>query len=627
MGGLPARTGKVSDTEFDTSEDDFVNADFWLSNKLPSVPRSQDINPSASARPLSECIAENSMFASAPALPTRVKCLSEKRLTFISSAFEPDLKAPPRRKRSGTNIHDTSLRNSASKSVSEDNVSDRSPLATMNVDDYEDLDDGYDNVLELRKSNSDSATTDPWVRSLENNGTNVRNSTLKAPDDAQLFVDLPLDGCASGESLKTPTPDDGFDGDWVQKLIQRSLSEEHYINVPSENDLESDSATASVKQMMLETKDENFNLCDIKIASNIYDFGKSYLITKEPVIVRAENIYDFARSEGTLVHTPITSQPSPPQRSSMMIHPPAFAASGPTEFSEFDSLYSIPKSSKPVAGLSTEEVLRPARPPKMVLEPCPDFYSVPQKQTTKSHSSSSVAGAEPSTPLYSVPQKKTSKSHSSSSMEESCDNSKSTTTPKTKSMDSFLAPKLPSLDTLPSVKPPSLEKLSSPPLPSLDSLPLQEHSTVTSPPARQSPIAMRPLPSLPTDANSPDDSQTNKLSSTKSERATSPSHDGFMFNFVTDTVDAASKSSTSSSGSGASKDENAEPVYEDATGRNNPPLPPRRTIRRNTNRSVSVYIPGKTGGTRTTRLDPGPTRCESVDDEMASRHKGMISSV
>ncbi|XP_033756938.1 uncharacterized protein LOC117339463 [Pecten maximus] len=639
-GGSSVTNDKDSDNENDTSEDDFVTKDFWLSNKLPSVPRRSDSHQfHASARPFSEFGMDrvHSMSTSVPPLPARGTSLIEKGPTFISSApliVDSDLRPPPRRKRGNANLLVKGFQKSASKSISEDNVSVRSPLVTSNADDIEDLDDGYDNVVELRKSNSDSAATDPWVRSLENSDENSRKSTLKAYDDVQLFVRLPerSDNSEDLYSLSTPTPEDGFNYDFTQKLGTHTSSSDE-DGVHAGNNLDLDSAATGVKQMTLGTKDENYNLCDKKahgqtaspdelIASNLYDFGKSYLV-KEPINVRAENIYDFARSEGTLVHTqiPASSQPSLPQRSNTVVHPPTFATCSRTEFSEFDSLYSIPKSAKPVAGLSTEEVLRPSRPPRRVTpEPAPSLYSVPQKRTSKSQSSASMADVEPPVSLYSVPQKKASKSHSSSSMEESCEISKSSTTPKTKSMDSFLAPKPPSLDTLPSQKPPSLEKLTCPIPPPVESLPFQKQSSVTSP-ARRSPISMRPLPLLPTHPDGTSDMQ-NLISTLKGERGTSPSHDGFTFNFVPDAETNSKSSTASSSGSGASKEEDADPVYEDATGRNsNPPLPPKRTLRRNTNRSVSVYIPGKAGGMQTTRLDPTPTRTESLDDQAVSRHK------
>ncbi|OWF41462.1 uncharacterized protein LOC110462324 [Mizuhopecten yessoensis] len=636
-GGSSVTADKDSDNDVDTSEDDFVTKDFWLSNKLPSVPQRSDSQKfRTSGRPFSEFDMDrvNAMSRSVPPLPARGTSLIEKGPTFIRPInCNSDPKPPPRRKCS-INLLEGGLKKTSSKSVSEDNVSVRSPLVTSNADDIEDLDDGYDNVVELRKSNSDSAATDPWVRSLENNDVNSRKSTLKAYDDAQLFVRLPdarVEKSDDYYNFNTPTPEDSFNFNWTQKSVKHSSSSDEEGVHATGNKLELDSAAAAVKQMTLGGKDENYNLCDTKvhgqnvvpdkeIASNIYDFGKSFLV-KEPINVRAENIYDFARSEGTLVHTqiPPSSQLSLPQGSNMVIHPATFATSGPSDFGELDSLYSIPKSAKPVAGLSTEEVLRPGRPPwRVTPEPAPTLYSVPQKRTSKSHSNSSMADVEPPKALYSVPQKKASKSHSSSSMEESCENSKSSTTPKTKSMDSFLAPKPPSLDTLPNKKPPSLEKLCCPAAPSLDSLPSQTQTSVTSP-VRRSPISMRPLPSLPTDFDCSSEKQ-NLLSSTKSERATSPSHDGFTFNFLPDAETNSKSSTTSSSGSGASKEEDTEPVYEDATGRNsNPPLPPKRSIRRNTNRSVSVYIPGKTGGTLTTRLDPAPSRAESLDDQAISR--------
>ncbi|XP_060068580.1 uncharacterized protein LOC132548715 [Ylistrum balloti] len=621
-----------SDNEMDTSEDDFVTPDFWLSNKLPPVPRRSDSHQfHTSTRPLSEQI--HAMTSSVPPLPARGRSYIEKGPTFISSAVvnvDSDLRAPPRRKYQESNLLVKGLNKTASKSVSEDNVSVRSPLVTSNADDIEDLDDGYDNVVELRKSNSDSAATDPWVRSLENNDVNSRKSTLKAYDDAQLFVHLPSKGddYEDNYSLSTPTPEDNFNFDCTQKPASHTSSgDEESVLKGNKPDL--DSAATGVKQMTLGGKDENYNLCDKNahgksaspdelIASNLYDFGKSYVV-QEPINVRAENIYDFARSENTLVHTPIPTSSQSSQRSNMVVHPPTFPTCGRTEFSEFDSLYSIPKSAKPVAGLSTEEVLRPVRPPRRVTpESAPTLYSAPQKRTSKSHSSSSMADAEPPVALYSVPQKKASKSHSSSSMENSCENSKSSTTPKTKSMDSFLAPKPPSLDTLPSQKPPSLERVTCPVPPSLETLHSQKQTSVTSP-NRRSPISMRPLPSLPTNFDSSNDMQNKLLSSTKAERATSPSHDGFTFNFVPDAETNSKSSTSSSSGSGESKEEDAEPVYEDATGRNsNPPLPPKRSLRRNANRSVSVYIPGKSGGTQTTRLDP-PQRSESVDDQAISR--------
>ncbi|XP_069140145.1 uncharacterized protein [Argopecten irradians] len=624
-----------SDNDLDTSEDDFVNQDFWLSNKLPSLPRRLDSHHRPPARPFSEFDLDRvqAMTTSVPPLPARGTSLIEKGPTFISSipiSVDSDLRPPPRRKRGNVNI-EQGLHKKASKSISEDNVSVRSPLVTSNADDIKDLDDGYDTVVELRKSNSDSAASDPWVRSLESGDENSRKSTLKAFDDAQLFVRLPNTADESDDfySLSTPTPEDSVSYNFTRTS---SCGEE---GVHTDNNLDLDSAASGMKHLTLGKKDENYNLCDKKpdghtpspdelIASNLYDFGKSYLM-KEPVNVRAENIYDFARSEGTLVHTPIpaSSQSSLPQRSNSVVNQPTFSTCSRTEFSEFDSLYSIPKSAKPVAGLSTEEVLRPVRPPRRVTpEPAPSLYSVPPKRLSKSQNSSSTADVEPPVALYSVPQKKASKSHSSSSMlEESCENPKSSTTPKTKSMDSFLAPKPPSLDTLPSQKPPSLEKLTCPIPPPVESLPSQKQATVTSP-VRRSPLSMRPLPSLPTDTDSNSDMQNKLISISKAERATSPSHDGFMFNFVPDAETNSKSSTASSSGSGESKEEEADPVYEDATGRNaNPPLPPKRSIRRNTNRSVSVYIPGKTAGSQTTRLDPGPTRAESMDDQAISRPK------
>ena len=560
---------------------------------------------------------KRAMATSMPPLPGR----KEQDKGFPSFITSSDYKlsanpvAPPRKKRDGK-------KNPGIDSVGNITISNKSK-SVKNVD-VSHLDDGYELVANLKKESSD-----PWTDSLDKCNSIEECSKSLFDQGADLVVKLPpeqTESCCKETNSKSSQISPREESKKTKKAKKKSRSSsghEDLINLTDsrmsdsviDNSYSDFPFTKQITKISVSHNLDDSLFCDSTSLQQLRDSRSKSKAEKDenfnnfngstdetgnvvpplPPLPnktnkREEVIYDFGGTGAAFSKKNVPKEVSKPKSESL-----ATNTLNQRQYSEKDSLYSIPKHAKPVAGLSTEEVQEncqesqaPSHPAKHVgPEDLKLLYAQPHKgplsRKTDKHSKDQDSPPLLESRKLEMKVEKHSKDGSASHKIDKSSNEIPPPLPESRKSDPNVERYFKDFTSSHKIEknsneipPPLPESRKSDPkverhfkdLSSSQNLKSTHNNRQSSHSPTDTVLVQRPLPSLPERRTEPVNLDTGAFNA---DRVSSPSHDGFKFDFV---ADQRLKSSSSSDAVNKRPTqplpttlEGEDAVYEDATGR------------------------------------------------------------